>query len=131
MGWTGLNYRGSAKHTTLTAKEAFEFIRSEFGDHSFAAYHFHKARDKYDHNECYTIMRNDKGGRPFICVFLIDIVDGEILRKEISEGEGPSYNNCPEKFFDFVTDPGGYATEWRKECQKRHIPFTPIAEYYD
>lgn len=131
MGWTGLNYRGNATHTTLTGKEAFEFIRSEFGDHSFAAYHFHQAKDKYDHNECYAIMRNDSGGKPFICVILIDIVDGELFRKEISEGEGPSYHNCPGKFFEFLKSPNDYATNWRADCYKKNIPFTPIAEYYD
>lgn len=131
MGWTSKPYRGNALHTSLTAKQAFEFLKEEFYEHDFAAYHFHKANDKYDHNECYVIMRSRHGGKPFICVILIDIKNGEIYWKEIPECMGPSYTNCPSKFFTFVTDPGDHATQWRIECNKNNVSFKPIVEYYD
>lgn len=38
--------------------------------------------------------------------------------KDVSESMGPCAKTCPVKFLDMVPDPGGYATEWRKEVRE-------------
>lgn len=130
MGWTSIRY-AKAEHTKFTAEQALQFLKNEYYQFQFAAFHFVQAKDKYDHNECYVIMKNNTGGKAFICVFIIDIKDEEIYWKSISEEMGPGYSNCPTKFFEFVSCPTDetYAFEWRKECAKKRIKFKPITEY--
>lgn len=40
--------------------------------------------------------------------------------KDMDEGAGPYYYNCPLAYLDMVPDPGGHATEWRKQVREYH-----------
>ena len=62
-----------------------------------------------------------KGTRAILCFLL----GGDTKRglgwgyKDMDESMGPADHSCPLKFLDMVPDPGGYATEWRKEVRAR------------
>lgn len=123
MGWTSVRYRGEATHTTLTGQQAYEFLQNEVGSSwPILKWHFHKANDKYDHNEFYAVWQHPNG-HSFICVTLIDIVDGEIYWKDITEAEGPAYTNCPKAFFEECLAENDYAIGWRRECSKKNIRY--------
>jgi len=131
MGWTSKAYRGNATHTTLTEQEAFKFLKEEFNGYEFSMFSFKGARDQWEHNEAYIVMRHYVRMKTFILVTIIDIKDGEIYWKEIEESEGPAYTSCPAYFFKFITAPNGIAVAWREMCEKENIPFKPITEYYE
>lgn len=121
MGWTGIQYRGENSHTTFTRQDAIELIRSQFYDYELACIHLKQANDNVEHNVIYTVQRKLYGnGKIFIGVVLVDIEDGELLYKEMDETVGPSYYDCPIKFFDFVKEPPNeLAKNWREQVRKQ------------
>ena len=40
--------------------------------------------------------------------------------KDMDESSGPYVLTCPVSYLDMVPDPGGYATEWRKQVREHH-----------
>jgi len=122
MGWTSVKYI-EASHTSLTGEQAYNFLQNENGSSwPILKYHFVPAKDKFDHNEFYAIWQHPNGHN-FICVTIIDIVDGEIYWKDITESEGPAYCNCPVEFFEEALAGNDYAIKWREECTKRNIHY--------
>lgn len=132
MGWTSKKYN-KTHHLNFKWEDMLDFLKDEYliYGYEFAMLHLHKAKDEYDHNEIYAVMKNDSN-ITFIATIIVDIKDKEIYWKIISESMGPSYYNCPKEFFNFVEDPGSYATDWRKECLKRNIKhdFKNKIEFY-
>lgn len=129
MGWTSIQFV-KATHTTLTEKQAFEFIQRENSAFEFAMFHFVPAKDRYSYNECYMVMRHREKMKNFICCTIIEIKNGEIYWKDIEEAEAPAYYNCPANFFKFVQAPNKYAEKWREQCSKKNIQSKPITEYF-
>lgn len=132
MGWTSKKYKETT-HLNFKWENMLNFLREEYliYGYEFAMLHLHKAKDKYEHNEIYAVIKNDRN-ETFIAVIIVDIKDEEIYWKYINETMGPAYHNCPKEFFNFVKDPGDYATEWRIECLKRNIKhnFKNKIEFY-
>jgi len=126
MGWTSVAY-SKAEHTSLTKKQAFEFITKEFWNYPIAMWHFKKAKDQWEHNEFYALMQSPQG-KNFIMVIIIDIKDGEIYWKEIEESMGPAYCNCPKDMFKFVVAPNGHAIKWREQCESKNIKYQNYEE---
>jgi hypothetical protein len=128
MGWTSKRYN-RATHTTFTSEEALKFLKEENRDYEILEFHLKPALMKSEHNECYMVMRHFERMKIFIAVTIIDIVDGEIFWKELTESDGPIYHNCPVAFFKYLEAPNNYAKEWRNECKAKKIPFKHISEY--
>lgn len=127
MGWTSTVYR-KATMNTFTSKDAFDFVATENRAFEFAAFHFVPAKSSKGQAEVYAIMRHRERMKTFICCTIIQINNGEIYWKDIEESCGPSYYNCPAKFFQFVKAPNQIADSWRKKCEENNIEFVPISE---
>ena len=126
MGWTSKDYTGDKTHLTFDRKDAIDFMEKEYYNYGLAAIHLHQAKDEYDHNEIYAIMKSTRTRKNFICVIILNIKNDEIYWKAIEESMGPAYTNCPDKFFNFVDVPDRNAKEWRIQCMKKSIKFEPL-----
>lgn len=124
MGWTSKVY-SKADHLTLTGMQAFGLISDEHFGYTIPMFHFESAKDEYEHNEIYVVMTTPDG-KNFICVFIIDIKDGEIYWKAIEESMCPAYTNCPKEFFEHVIAPNDYAIKWREYCIKVNVNYKQI-----
>lgn len=78
---------------------------------------------RYLRKETSEVVYSDR----FIGVYLIeyrkpkkDDVYGGWGYKPMDESCGPHVVSCPLKYLDMVPDPGGYATEWRKNVREWH-----------
>lgn len=124
MGWTSVKYSG-ANHTSLTGLQAYDFLQNKASSSwPILKWHFVKALNVHDHNEFYAVWQHPNGHN-FICVTIIDIVDGDIYWKDIPESMGPAYTNCPEDFFNDCLAENDDAIQWRKHCAKKKIKYEP------
>ncbi|MBV1929172.1 MAG: hypothetical protein KUG81_06625 [Gammaproteobacteria bacterium] len=128
MGWTSVGYQKTT-HLKFEEKHVKEFLEDEYvrQGYSFAGIHLYKAKDEYDHNEIYCLMKHLNSSVSFINVILVDIKDNEIYWKDVPESMGPSYSNCPVEFFQWVPKaPTDYAINWRSLCARANVKYKQI-----
>jgi hypothetical protein len=123
MGTTSMRYT-KCTHSEFGKKELKEFIEDEYRDVEFAMIHF--VPNNSEHHIMYSIMRNRNNGTAFICVTKIQIYQGEIYWKDITENMGPVYDDCAVDLFKWVTPPNDYAIEWRKRCTENNKPLNRV-----
>jgi uncharacterized protein (DUF2164 family) len=123
MGTTSKRYKGTKQG--FGKEQVKELLYEEYFSQGiqFAMVHFEKQMDTTTDcqglwHEIYAVVRNSRG-QIFIMVVLVDIIDGEIYWKEMTENMGPSYYNCPIELFKWVPldDSEEYAVSWRRECE--------------
>lgn len=121
MGWTSINFSDFG-HKGWNETEMNSFLYGEFNSNGYDIVKSKtiEANSHYDHNVAYLLMRHPKGYY-FAMVVLIDVVDGEILWKEIDETMGPNEDKCPIEFILVLpkTD-NEQANDWRKRCLKNN-----------
>ncbi len=67
------------------------------------------------------MKHTDKDGNvtTFICLFLLRRVSAsEWAYKDIDETAGPGYANCPLSYLDGLSEPTGYAKDFRERVKK-------------
>lgn len=116
MGWTGISFNEQT-HLKLTKEKAIDIVRQDLPySYEIIKSSLVKAKDKYDHNELYKLVKHPEGYH-FIMVTLIDIVDNEAIFKMLSASEGPAYYNCPKNYFnDPLLRKEGYFENYKKKC---------------
>lgn len=117
MGWTGTNYTESS-HTNWTLELAKIFAEDEFNssNYNIEKMHFVKSNTEDRHHELYLLM-NHPDDYKFAMVVIVDIINSEILWKEMDETMGPAYHNCPIEFIsELPATTYEYAIAWRNEC---------------
>lgn len=106
MGWSFLN-------TISTYKEMAEYLLSDTKNNILAkalvGSHFYIAYERLDENQQRQVT---------ICLFLMQISQGECGYKAIGESAGPTHYTCPERILKLSTDTSVYAVEWRAKCRE-------------
>jgi hypothetical protein len=130
MGWTSLAYH-KARHLDWTAEQTLEFCHKEFNRDGYhiLKFWFQKAAHLTERNMIYMVMKHPDGDN-FILTVLVDIVDGDIFYKEMTNGMGPIADRCPVAFLKMLPEPeSDYDAEWRKRVIKNGVVYhNQIAE---
>lgn len=80
----------------------------------------------------YAAIKNPKGVI-FLVTSLVKRYKGDYFVKNMTEGMGPSMNDCPTRLFNYCEAPNEYAENFRKKCKekeefmKKHKKWTPSA----
>ena len=124
MGWTSKTYTKS-NHETFNTMNALELCNYELVQDGYLinAFDFIKAKNENYHHVVYLVMTHPKKYR-FGMVVLIDIVDDEILWKEMDETQGPCEDDCPSAMIRALSPTKNeYANAWRKRCLQKNIEY--------
>lgn len=116
MGWTSTKYSKSMEE--FTSSEAVELLSNELNLFPIKEMYLHEDPEGERH-EIYARVCHSTASTEFVIIVLVQIYDGEIYWKEMTESMGPYYFNCPKQIYDCLPTTNKDALEWRAECQKR------------
>jgi len=77
-----------------------------------------EGKNEFGQKPFYAAFKNRASGKVFAVVYLTKRRNGSIAVKDVSEGAGPFYFDCPAKVFNLLTETDNeYSLEWRSKVK--------------